>query len=318
MQPCVQQHPMAYRTPHANGSSSTISGAQATSGQLRDRRRIIQSLSTRGVWRFAIPIYRVCATALIPWIICLAIIQPRTGYAYHVAWVGLGLVILFTVGALTTGVLCALRSTQAALSATFTATVAFVTAWFSVVALIQHTKALSLALMIFAPLTCLMAWLAVHVVRSRAAEWTVPRWVSTACFTLPALFVPWTVVYLLRVTPIVETHRLRLVWTGLDLFELAAMLVVVSCIRRGSPWLVVGATALGCLLCCDAWVNVMASSGIDQALGIGLAVIELPLAAYSLALAVRAGTPVGKTRTILCEPTRGWEARGARHAAGVS
>lgn len=260
---------------------------RAASSQLGDERRIKWSQYARGIWRFAVPVYRGSAITLIPWIVGLVILQPRTGYVYHVEWVGLGIVALFTVGTLTTGVLCTHRSNQAALAATLTATVAFVAAWFSVIALIQHTKALTIAWMIFAPPTCVMAWVAVRVIRSRACQWNVPRWVGGACFAFPALIVPWTVVYLTRVTPVVEAHRLRIAWTGLDLFELTAMLVTISCIRRGSPWLVIGATVIGGLLCCDAWVNVIASSGVDQALGIALAFIELPLAAYSLTLAVR-------------------------------
>lgn len=90
---------------------------------------------------------------------------------------------------------------------------------------------------------------------------------------------------------------MRVAWGGLDLFELAAMLVTVYCLRRGSPWVVVTASVVGGLLCSDAWVDVMTSSGLDQALGVALAFIELPLAAYSLALAARAARAWG-TRAV--------------------
>ena len=239
--------------------------------------------------------YQGAAVALVPWIIGLLIIQPRAGLVYHLDWVGLGMLAMLTAGALATGIFCAIRSYQAALAATFMATVAFVTAWFSDLTLIRHTKTLFVAWLIFAPLTCLMAWVAVRVVRSRDARWNVPRWVGNACLAFPALSVLGTVgcvvanavIYQNRISPVVEAHRLRVAWSGLDLCELAAMLVTVYFLRRGSPWLVVSATVIGGLLCCDAWVNVMTASGLDQALGIALACIELPLAVYSLALAAR-------------------------------
>lgn len=251
--------------------------------------------STRGIWRFAIPLYGVSSLALIPWIIGLVFVQPPTGLAYHLNWVALGIVVLLTAGAVATGALCALHSRQAALAATFMATVAFVTAWFCSLALIRHTKSLIFAWMIFAPLICLMIWVAVRVVRSRGAEWNVPRWIGSACFTFPALSALLVVgapivdalAYSNMLSTVVEARQLRVTWSGLDLFELAAMLVTVSCLRRGSPWVVISAAVVGGLLCCDVWVDVMTSSGLDQALSIALAFIELPLAAYSLALAAR-------------------------------
>lgn len=307
MQPSSQQPPSASRAPQVLGGHPTTCDERAASSQLADGRRITVAPDASGIWRFAIPVYRGGAIALIPWIIGLVVVQPRTGYAYHLDWVGLGIVALLTVGTLTTGVLCTLRSHQAVLAATFMATVAFVTAWFSALTLIRHSKTLFVAWIIFAPLTCLMAWVAVRVVRSRDSQWNVPGWVGRACFAFPAFSVLGTigyafanaVIYQNRLSPVVEAHRLRVAWSGLDLFELAAMVVTAHLIRRSSPWLVVGATVICGLLCCDAWVNVMTSSGLDQALGIALAFIELPLAVYSLALAAREVRSWGRRGSVL-------------------
>lgn len=296
MRPFSPQPPSTSRTPHALGAHPTVCDELAAGGQFADGRRSAGAPDARGIWRFAIPVYRGSAIALIPWILGLIIVQPSAGYAYHLDWVGLGIVVLLTAGALTMGVLCTLRSHQTVLAATFMATVAFVTAWFSALTLIRHTKTLFIAWLIFVPLICLMAWVAVRVVRSRDAQWNVPRWVGKACFAFPAMSVLGTVgaivanavIYQNSLSPVVEARRLRVAWSGLDLFELAAMLITVYFLRRNSPWLAVSATVIGGLLCCDAWVNVVTSSGLDQALGIVLACIELPLATYSLALAARA------------------------------
>jgi hypothetical protein len=130
----------------------------------------------------------------------------------------------------------------------------------------------------------------------------MPHWVGGACFAFPALSALWivgsrvvdAVFYGNTLSTVVEARQLRVAWGGLDLFELAAMLVTVYCIRRGSPWMVVAASVVGGLLCCDAWVDVMTSSGLDQALGVALAFVELPLAAYSLALAARVARAWGE------------------------
>lgn len=302
MLPLSRQPRSAARAPHTLGSRSTTRDERATSSPLAEGYHSAVTPDARGIWRFAVPVYRVSAIALIPWILGLVIVQPSAGYVYRLDWVALGIIVLLTVGAFILGMLCTLRSHLAALAATFVATVTFVTAWFSALALIRHTKTLILAWMIFAPLLCLMAWVAVRVVRSRDARWNVPHWVSKACFAFPALsmfctigaIVANAVLYQNRLSPVVEARQLRLAWSGLDLFELAAMLVTVYFLRRRSPWLVVSATVIGGLLCCDAWVNAMTSSGFDQALGVVLACIELPLAAYSLALAVREARSWGR------------------------
>lgn len=288
MRPSSQETPFASRAPRVIDRPSTARGERAN--------------VVRGIWRFADPIYRGSALALIPWILGLVIVQPSTGYAYHLDWVGLGIMALLTGSALTTAVLCMLRSHQTAVVAMFMATVAFVTAWFCDLALIRHTKTLIIAWLIFAPLTFVTVWVAARVVRSRDSQWRMPRWVGSAYFVFAALCVLCTAGFMLavpilygdRISSVVEARRLRTTWTGLDLFELAAMLVTAYLIRRGSPWLVVGASVVSSLLCCDAWVNVITSTGADQTLGIALAFIELPLAAYSLALAMRTARSWGK------------------------
>lgn len=193
MQPSSQQPPSAQRAPNVTGSRPTTCHDRAASSHLQDRRRINGTPGAHGIWRFAVPVYLGSALALIPWIIVLVVVQPRAGLAYHLDWVALGIVVLLTAGALATGALCVRHSRQAAIAATCMATVAFVTVWFSSLTLIRHTKTLIIAWMIFAPLTCLMVWVAVRVGRSRHSGWNIPRWIGGACFAFPALSVLWIV-----------------------------------------------------------------------------------------------------------------------------
>ncbi len=294
MRPSSQEPPFTSRAPRVIDRPPTARGERVD--------------GARGIWRYAGAIYKGSAIALIPWIIGLVIVQPGTGYAYHLDWAGRGIVALLAGGALTTGVLCTLRSHQAAVAAMFMATVAFVTVWFSDLALIHQKKTLIIAWLVFAPLTFVTVWVAARVVRSCDSQWRMPRWVGRAYFAFAAQSVLCTVGFILvapivygdRFSSAVEARRLRTSWTGLDLFELAALLVTAYLIRRGSPWLVVSATVVAGLLCCDAWVNVITSTGTDQALGIALAFIELPLAMYSLVLAIR--------------EARSWEKRAAQIA----
>ena len=248
--------------------------------------------SQRDVWRIAPLIYWGGAALLVPWIVGLALAQPNKAAAYHRNVIGYGLLFLFSAGSVATGALCLRRSRRASLAAIFTATLLLVAAWFASVAVHPVSSVLfQKHLITFFALALpvgLMVWVSLRITRSPPGQWNVPRWAPWACVVFPALFVPVIASKMSGAPPVVEAHSMRVVWTGLDLFELAAMLATATFVRRRSPWLVYSATILGGLLCCDAWFNVLSSDGLDFALSIALAFVELPLALYSLGLAARA------------------------------
>ena len=109
----------------------------------------------------------------------------------------------------------------------------------------------------------------------------VPRWV-TALFTIAAVgLLPWTL-YLTFTLPSrhVTTHY-DLAWVGFDIALAAAFAGTSWAAIRRSDWLVPLAAVTGTMLVCDAWFDVVTSSGAGE---IGEAVAEavfaeLPLAA---------------------------------------
>ena len=82
-----------------------------------------------------------------------------------------------------------------------------------------------------------------------------------------------------------DAWHLRLVWTGLDVFESLALAATALHLQRRSPGLAVAATITGSLLLSDAWFNIAASTGAAQLSAIGMGFVEVPLAALSFALA---------------------------------
>jgi hypothetical protein len=249
----------------------------------------VREPSARGIWqwRWALLIYWGGAAVLAIWIIILLVEQPARGYTDHPAVVGGGIVLFFAAGAVSTGVLYQRRSALALIAATVTTTVTFITAWFNLTVFIHHLAHQFIYSLIYVPEMLFLAWVAVRVLRAATAGGSLPRWVPWICFAVPVLILPWSFAVLISLPAILEVHRLRVAWTGLDLFELTAMIAIGVFIRHDSPKLAVGAAALGALLCCDAWFDVLTSTGIDQLLGLALAAVELPLAMYSLVLATQ-------------------------------
>ena len=86
----------------------------------------------------------------------------------------------------------------------------------------------------------------------------------------------------LTVVPQVQTaHHLRVAWTGLDVSEVLALAATGFALQRRPAVAAVPATITGTLLLGDAWLNIIPSTGMALYEGIGMAFVEVPLAALS-------------------------------------
>lgn len=122
-----------------------------------------------------------------------------------------------------------------------------------------------------------------ELVPSRFSRWLGPL------FLLAGLgLVPWTI-YLAATLPMrhVQTGYYDLAWGGFDA-ALAAVLITtgIGLVRR-RLWVQNTATAAATMLVCDAWFDVLSSSGLHNRLESTLlaVVVELPTAAICFAIA---------------------------------
>ncbi|HEU0195023.1 MAG TPA: hypothetical protein VFQ71_12535 [Gaiellales bacterium] len=113
-------------------------------------------------------------------------------------------------------------------------------------------------------------------------------WLGPVFLLAGAVLIPWTV-YLAITLPSrhVQTHYYDFAWAGFDL-ALAVLLAVtgVGLLRR-RIWVQATATAAATMLLCDAWFDVLSSSGVHDRLvsGVLALVVELPVAAVCLGVA---------------------------------
>src|SRR4029079_6134165 len=109
----------------------------------------------------------------------------------------------------------------------------------------------------------------------------IPRRIALMLGTIAVLLVPWTLWLTFTLPTRHVTHHYRVAWVGFDVFLAAAFAATAIAALRASEWLQPLAALTGPMLLCDAWFDVVTSSGGDE---LGRAVFEalfaeLPLAA---------------------------------------
>jgi hypothetical protein len=104
-----------------------------------------------------------------------------------------------------------------------------------------------------------------------------------------ALFLPAWALYLAVVLP--REHVAPdwdVLWVGFDLGLALLAAGAFVALRQQARWTPIIAGALASALVCDAWFDVLTSSGDDRLLALGLALLaELPVAAVALVVGVR-------------------------------
>jgi hypothetical protein len=121
----------------------------------------------------------------------------------------------------------------------------------------------------------LTAW-GVAVVVLAAVAFVLPAWALYLAVVLPREHV---------------TPNWDVVWVGLDLGLAALAGTALVALYHRSRWTPVLAGALAAALVCDAWFDVLTSTGNDRLFALGLAIlIELPVAAVATLIGLRSSS----------------------------
>jgi hypothetical protein len=133
------------------------------------------------------------------------------------------------------------------------------------------------------------------------ARWFVPRRVALLLLLAGVLLVPWSALLFVMLPGDYTANHWHLAWGGFDVFLAVALSGTAVAVIRGSRLVPLASAATGTLLVCDAWFDVLTSSGVadvTEALVAAL-LVELPLAAVCFWIAWRheeAMRPVGDGR----------------------
>jgi hypothetical protein len=258
---------------------------------------MVRHLLTKTRWLVAI--YLGAAVLLAPWILFLWLSQPSHGTEHNVGLLAGGLLIILALATVASGLLYFRLSPRAVVAAGFAGSFALATLWFRVTA--QPTRASTGAeSRAFATLLlpfALLLWSGFHWLRQRQTTRRTQLFLSIAYVTSAGL-VTIGAIRLSSVAPTVEPeHHLRLVWTGLDIFELLGLAWTAWSITVASRLVVFAGTFTAALLVSDAWTNVISTTSDARLAAVGMAFIELSLASLSVGLALRATAPPAIART---------------------
>jgi len=113
------------------------------------------------------------------------------------------------------------------------------------------------------------------------AQVPLPRWVTPVLTVAAVGLLPWTLWLTFTLPSRHVTQHYDVAWVGFDVALLAAFSATSWCAIRGYQWLVPFAAATGTMLVCDAWFDIVTSSGGMERFEAVLQAVfaELPLAA---------------------------------------
>jgi hypothetical protein len=268
--------------------------------------------------RILLVVYWGVAVFLAPWIVALYLEQPADGVAHHLDLVRFGVSVLTVLGMLGSAAGVLRRSPYAVLYATFTATLVVITGWFSVVTTTGPSFTLSLgyALIVLLPVAVLCVWITWRLTRAPRKRAHPPITAALALGIGAVALLPLAIVLGHGQPATHAAHHLRVVWTGLDTLELVGLMATGWCLWRALPGLTVAAAFTGTLLFCDAWFDVVATTGSVQLAGVVMAFAELPLSALSFAIAGEAAASKPTDRALQGEAALGYEAQPLRFPEG--
>lgn len=237
-------------------------------------------------------LFWACAAGLAPWVVYLYLSQVPRAQAHQVRLLAVGLTLAMIAGLLLTAWMYRRGLPRSVMAASFAATAAFIAGWFRA---LTQAGGLNWAGSIptLLAIVVIVVVLCATVIRSELSARARVRWLPVALAVAALTLVP-SLVVVLTVVPKVQTaYHLRAAWTGLDVFEVLALASTGLALKRRSAIAVIPATITGTLLLCDAWLNIIPSTGWARYEGIAMAFIELPLAVLSFWVAAQQSRVTG-------------------------
>jgi hypothetical protein len=231
-------------------------------------------------------LFWACAAGLAPWVVYLYLSQVPRAPAHQIHLLAVGLILAMIAGILLTAWTYSRDLPLPVMAASFAATTAFITAWFRTVTRTGGSNWAG-SIPAFLAVVVTIVVLCVIVIKSELSASAHARWLPIA-LTIAALTLVPSLLVVLAVVPTAQTARhLKVAWTGLDVFEVLALASTGFALQRRPAIAVIPATITGTLLLCDAWLNIIPTTGAARSEGIVLAFVELPLAALSFWVAAR-------------------------------
>lgn len=236
-------------------------------------------------------VFGVAGIGLLPWIVVLAVEQPRTAAVGDLSLAAAGAVGAIAVGLVVSAALTLAGSAYLGMAASATGALALCAGFFHLVTgTATDPRAAAFAtVLVLGPVALLCLGIAGHEV-SRTRPTRTRRAARVLALVLAVAGVA-AVLAGVRATgagfPAQSAHHLKVTWTVLDVAEAAALLTTALALRRRPALVPVAGSVTGVLLFCDVWFNVVGAVGEARTEALQMAVVSIPLGIAALAVAAQ-------------------------------
>ena len=241
-------------------------------------------------------LFWICAAGLSPWVVYLYLYQTPSGPAHKIHLMSIGLVIAMMAGLLLTAWTYRQNSSLSVMAAAFTATAVVNSVRFRILTEVGGPKWPGSVVTLLV-LDVIVVGLCVIVIRDHFQARAHVRWLPAVLAAAALALVPFLVIVPVLLPKVQTAYHLQLAWGGLDVLEVIALAATGFALHRRSAFVVVPATVTGTLLVCDAWLNIVPSTGLAFYEGVAMGVIELPLAALGFWVAARKSAWAARSST---------------------
>ena len=233
-------------------------------------------------------VFGVSGALLLPWIVILYFVQPRSAAVGDLPLAATGAIMTIALGLLVSAAAALVGSPYLVMTTAATGVTALCTGFFHLVtgtAYHPHAAAFTTVLAL-GPIVVLcgaIAWRHAGPARPRPRS---PVLAAVLVAAALAAVLAWTSSRSAHI-PVANAYHLKLTWITLDAAEAVTLLATAVALRWRPGLVPAVASAAGALLCCDVWFNVVGAVGEARSQAIQLAVLSVPLAVAAFAVGVR-------------------------------
>jgi hypothetical protein len=233
-------------------------------------------------------VFGVAGLLLLPWIVVLYFVQPRSAAVGDLPLAATGAVFAIAGGLFASASAALVGSRYLVMTTAATGVMALCTGFFHLVtgtAYHPHAAAFTTVLAL-GPIVVLcgaLAWRHAGAARPRTRSRVLAAVLVAAALTA---ILAWTGSRSAHI-PVANAYHLKATWMTLDVAEAVTLLATAAALRWRPAIVPPVAAAAGALLCCDVWFNVVAAVGEARTQAVQLAFVSVPLAVAAFAVGVR-------------------------------
>jgi hypothetical protein len=233
-------------------------------------------------------VFGVAGVLLLPWIVILYFVQPRSAAVGDLPLAATGAILTIALGLLVSAAAALVGSPSLVMTTTATGVIALCTGFFHLVtgtAYHPHAAAFTTVLAL-GPIVVLCGAVAWRHAGAAPLRSRSPVLAAVLVAAALAAVLAWTGSRSAHV-PVASAYHLKVTWMTLDVAEATTLLATAVALRWRPVLVPAVASAAGALLFCDVWFNVVGAIGEARTDAIQLAVVSIPLGVAAFAVGAR-------------------------------